>query len=283
MKTLLSILRSVVLLLPRSKPFVYINEIFRRFFSFYEKEIIINDFNKSHNFKCFLNDHISSQIFWKGIYSQELPKLRTLINEDDYVLDVGANIGEFSIFMGTSFKSLNLYAFEPVSSIRAKLENNVKLNRIPRLEIQNFGLSSEKTQLPIYGKTKEKYKDGTYNEGMATIYKNENRRDFIETIELETLDMFVESKKLKRVDFIKMDIEGAELFALQGAKETLLKFHPKIWMEINPETMTAAGYTANDIMNLLSPLGYVAHQFTSNGLEEAKDLSKCRDILLMRR
>lgn len=280
MKVLLLTLRSIVLLLPRSKPFTYVNEILRRFFSFYVSPIVIKNFNENHSFNCFLNDHISSQIFWKGIYSSELPNLRKLIHEGDYVLDIGANIGEFSVYMGTSFKNLNLFAFEPVTTIRNKFENNVKINSIPKLKIFPFGLSNQKGELPIYGKTQEKYKDGTYNEGMATIYKNENRKDFIQNIQLEQLDSVLIENNIPKIDFIKMDIEGAELYALQGALESLKKFHPKIWMEINPETMKAAGYDSNDVLTLIESLGYTPNIFVNNKLVKAEDLDKCRDILL---
>ena len=63
-------------------------------------------------------------------------------------------------------------------------------------------------------------------------------------------------KELPPPDFIKIDVEGAELYALRGAAETLKKHHPKILLEFNRDTFEAAGYTQQDVLDFLGQFNY---------------------------
>ena len=91
---------------------------------------------------------------------------------------------------------------------------------------------------------------------MATLYPSAKRGAKAGVISLQTLDGFCERIDLKRLDLIKMDIEGAELPALRGGIETLRRFMPYIIVEVQQETASQAGYNAADILSLLQPVGY---------------------------
>ena len=73
-------------------------------------------------------------------------------------------------------------------------------------------------------------------------------------VNLETLDEV--SKDLQRLDFIKCDVEGAEMLVLRGATRTLEKFSPILHLEVFEEWTRAFGYTPNDLMDLLQSSGY---------------------------
>jgi len=93
-----------------------------------------------------------------------------------------------------------------------------------------------------------------------------NLQDIIE-VEAITLDEFVREENISgKIDLIKIDIEGAELFALQGMREVLSKNKPALILEINDEMMGLAGYSAKDIQNYLSEFGYKAYEMTKKGL-----------------
>ena len=63
-----------------------------------------------------------------------------------------------------------------------------------------------------------------------------------------------------RIDFIKIDIEGSELFALRGAVHTIEKFHPWVMVEINDSTYGMAGYSSAEIFEFFDQLGYTPYK-----------------------
>lgn len=139
------------------------------------------------------------------------------IDEHDVIIDAGANIGLFS---GIAAKQgCKVYAFEPD-------ENNVKYlkevaKEFPNIEIVNYALAEKKGMTEFYVDTLYRSRNSMYEKMV------ENETEKVE-VPVTTIDDFVREKGLKRIDFIKADIEGAERYMLKGARETIKKFHPKI-------------------------------------------------------
>ena len=133
--------------------------------------------------------------------------------EGDIVFDVGACFGDtafwFKKYIGDNGK---VFAFEPVEYNFAILKENIERNKITNIIPEKVALSDEEGTLSILGKG-----------GNAALSSGGS-----EKVRVTTIDKFFEEQKLDRVDFIKMDIEGAELGALMGAENTLKKFKPKL-------------------------------------------------------
>ena len=68
------------------------------------------------------------------------------------------------------------------------------------------------------------------------------------------LDHYAE--RLGRVDFIKCDVEGAELLVLRGAQSTLRRFRPKLFLEIDDRWVRSFGWTTADVLSFLRQIGY---------------------------
>jgi hypothetical protein len=90
-----------------------------------------------------------------------------------------------------------------------------------------------------------------------------------EEIRVVKLDHYIKSKKLADPDIIKIDIEGAELFALQGAKETITRNNPLIVFEYSENTFSDAGYSINHVIEFFSEIQYILYGFSEN-TEELK-------------
>ena len=140
------------------------------------------------------------------------------IKEGDYVFDCGAfvldNTIPFADIVGEEGK---VFAIEFIPCNLAVCYANLKLNQKlkDRIELITAPIS-EKVGETLYFKE---------NSSCSTLTKNmQQAKKFIST----TIDEIVEKKKIKKVDFIKMDIEGSEIFALKGAKKTILKYKPKL-------------------------------------------------------
>lgn len=138
------------------------------------------------------------------------------------IIDAGANMGGFSIltaFMGAK----KVYAFEPVPSTANSLSENVKLNKMQdKIIVVNKALGDKnyfsKICFRFCGDGDAKLIDSK----TASLVKLTK----CEKVEIIKLDDFVSDNKIKKIDFIKMDVEGFEKNVIIGAKKTILKFKP---------------------------------------------------------
>lgn len=138
-------------------------------------------------------------------------------------IDIGANIGKYSIMVGNKLKNKgNVIAIEPESKNFKILEKNIRLNNLNNVIVISKGCFSKKGKLTFYL--------DNIGTGGHSLVKKEVGNKKIE-IEVDTLDNILKNLKIKRVDLIKIDVEGAEADVLKGAEKTLKKHHPKIIFE----------------------------------------------------
>ncbi len=150
---------------------------------------------------------------YEGSYEQ----YGVTIDIDDVVLDFGANLGMFTAVAAN--KGAKVYAFEPVKSTIKALEKTIAVNNIAENTIiVDKGVSN---------KTESVFINISEFRSVNSIVMNEDSTEK-EEIQVITLDEFIEETQLKKLDFIKADIEGAERLMLEGAKNTLKKFKPKL-------------------------------------------------------
>jgi len=140
----------------------------------------------------------------------------------DVVFDIGAFDGGFT-FVASRLVGKNgkVYAFEPQKDVYEILTKKLKNYNLTNIILVNKGLSdSARTILVPLQKS---------NAGFKTIEMvlRSNNNQLI-SIDLESLDNFMLSNKIPKIDYLKMDIEGAEIEALEGAVNTLNQFNPNI-------------------------------------------------------
>ena len=142
------------------------------------------------------------------------------LQPNDTVIDVGANIGMFSIF-ANHFYGCKCYAFEPVSSTAKLLLKNLVLNKMEEsIVIEPYALSDKVCDLDIW--------ISKNNINAASFVINPEDLAGLEKIHCITLDQWVKENDVQKIDFIKADIEGAERYMLQGATNVLKTFAPKL-------------------------------------------------------
>lgn len=167
------------------------------------------------------------------------------LDKNSVVLDIGANIGNHTLYWSKILKVKKVYAFEPVTNTYEILKKNIELNSITddSVSINNIGLSDEKAKASIADKN---HYFGLTNIGGTSI-KQDNNGDFNVT----TLDDFMkENFKDDKIDLIKIDVECYEYKVLVGAKETLKKYNPVIIIECFDEYF-------EKVNSLLNDYGYV--------------------------
>lgn len=241
-----------------------IGEFFRKRYAHYDQEILLRDFDKDLKLYVNLSDHIGNQIFWFGHYSADVLSLTDrLLRPSDVVLDVGANLGEFSVFAAKRVPDGVLHAFEPAQKLFSLARRNVDVNGFSNAHVHAVGLSDHPGRFPIY-KTAARGADRSINNGLNSLFKGDGL-DVSEVIEVVRLDDWCDKNLVSRLDLIKMDVEGAELSALQGGEKTLRRLKPKMIIEINDTTCARAGYTTRNLVDYIVGLGYAISNIDQQG------------------
>ena len=219
--------------------------------------VLISDFDGSMRMRLDLREHMASQIFWFGYYSRDVLRvIGSLLGPGDTMFDVGANIGEVTLFAAKRVgEAGRVLAFEPIHPLASRLRANLNLNRIGQVEVVEMAVADRAGQQPLYVQA-DAFKDGSRHDGLGTLYASAARAELADTVEVTTIDEFVRANGIARIDGIKLDIEGAELPALRGAIETLKRFRPWLILEIDRQTSAAAGYRAEELIALLTGLDY---------------------------
>ncbi|MEO8447906.1 MAG: FkbM family methyltransferase [bacterium] len=189
--------------------------------------------------------------------TEELAMQTALIEGGQNIFDIGGNFGWYAIHIAKKFPNSKIFSFEPIPSTFKYLNENISLNGLTNVKTFNYGLSDEEGKFDFYFDP-----ELSVNASLANVSGNEN----IQSVEctVKKLDNTPELKDIK-IDFLKCDVEGAELLAFKGAMNSIKKNLPVIFTEMLRKWTSKFNYSPNDIIDLLSNLGYQC--FTS---EKAK-------------
>lgn len=163
--------------------------------------------------------------------------------------DVGANLGWYTMNVKKQNPQMKVYAFEPVAETFNKLNRNVELNRLEKVNMYNIGFYKEDAILKFY-----------YDIVASGASSIQNLRESSETQEItckmERIDDFMNHHEIPAIDFIKCDVEGAELFVYEGGMQSIKKYKPVIFSEMLRKWSAKFGYHPNNIIELLAEAGY---------------------------
>lgn len=195
------------------------------------------------------NDSLSYEVMQRGCYEQRyfraLDKYFTF-SDKAIALDVGANIGNHSVQFAEIFS--HVYSFEPVQQNLRLLEVNCENKNI---SVFNYGLSDKSNKFYIH------YSDSNMGESVIADgnlkHVDLNNLDQKSEITTKALDQVPIFNNVANIEFIKIDIEGHELSALRGMKQTLQRTMPVISLEIH-KSEVVNGSTAT--IDFLRALGY---------------------------
>jgi FkbM family methyltransferase len=150
------------------------------------------------------------------------------VQKKDWIIDAGAAEGYFSIFAAERAKyGATILALEPLNIMRDSLLQTAKLNNIKYFKHLPFALSDKEGEV-LFNQDSEHICDSKINE------KN-IKSDYTELVTVTTIDKVIKDQKLFGNGLIKMDIEGFEMKALEGAKNTLRTFKPSLAIAVYHE------------------------------------------------
>ncbi|MFJ7669480.1 FkbM family methyltransferase [Lysinibacillus sp. NPDC097195] len=136
------------------------------------------------------------------------------LKEGDFIIDAGANIGLYSCYAANM--GCTVYACEPGKKSLEILEKQKKL--YDNIQIIPFGLSDHQGKMDLYES----------DTGVLDSFYMNRGNSQIRSVLIDTIDNLVEKNMVKKVDYIKADIEGAERYMLKGATRTLKEMEPRL-------------------------------------------------------
>ena len=191
---------------------------------------------------------------WAGAYEPELISLlKRTLKPGMNVLDIGANIGYFSVIAAALVgEHGQVHAFEPMPQNLIRLRKN--LEPFSWAMTHPYAVANVTGEVPIHCSDKEA--------GWASIQDQHDLANLpcTSTVHAIRLDDWLQEHPADRIDFIKLDIEGSELDALLSARRTLSHFRPTIVAEAK------FGWHHDEIRQLLGATGYECRSFNVDSI-----------------
>jgi len=211
---------------------------------------------------CDLRDLIQRQIYY-GLYEPaETGVLASVLKAGDVFLDVGANVGYYSLLaaeiVGTTGQ---VHAFEPIEQNTRILETNAIRNGLRNIVVNRLAVTDGSAlTITIF------LRRGVANSGWASVIPSVTRENIPLVVPTMSLDAYVAERGLSQVHLIKMDIEGAEAMAIKGANYLLSRPDaPAILMEVSTWQLRQNGSSVEELCGRLANLGYALQVVTGHG------------------
>ncbi len=189
----------------------------------------------------------TSPYLFREHYEPELMLLERYLKPGMVFVDGGANTGVFT-FTAASLvgPTGRVLAFEPGSTCSAALRQSVALNRWPHVTIHQQALSDHSGTARFYHHMDQ--------ENAFSLGSHENSS--YDEVAIVSLDEIAQSEHLSRVDFIKLDVEGAEELVLRGAKNVLQQWRPIVLFEVNKDAISRLHLNHDGACQALQSHGY---------------------------
>jgi FkbM family methyltransferase len=217
---------------------------------------------------------LSHLLFWQGPQKFEYtPIFLSLIPNISCFLDIGANIGYYSILAASVNPNLSVFSFEPASGPLHYLKKNISRNNLTNISVQPIALSDKIGNIDFYEVCNQKYENLDYNlAGDGNTGSIEDSRAFqIISVPTTTLDDFVLGIEPIKLDLIKLDTEGTENLILNNAHRILKQYQPIVICE------TLFGKIEGELEDIFKIHGYSFYNHVGKGLVKVDSIRRVAD------
>lgn len=187
-------------------------------------------------FKCrhFMDAWTIKEVFVNNDYRIKPSK------QPKIIIDIGANIGAFSILAASKMPNAKIFSLEPLKGAFQQLKENISINR--------FGKQIVPQKMAVYKEEKTIKLYDTGRSGLSSIYRTRNEEKF-ELIKSTTLEKIFEKNKIKTCDYLKIDCEGAEYDILSNCPRSVFKKIKMISLEFHEMTSEQNHHSLIKILN----------------------------------
>lgn len=238
-------------------------EIYRKAVSLLKDSTRVVSCLNSIKIKVDLLEEIGTHVFLYGVWEPVNTKFFIqLLKPGMICYDIGANIGYYTlIFARAVGESGSVLSFEPISSVRKSLVENVVLNNYSHIvKVIDTALSDTESEI-------EMYLGDASNMGTSSFARPKNFSGKSETVKTLLLDNLIKRDNLYKLpDVLKIDVEGAELKVLRGMNTLLSTNSIDIFVEIHDWTLKKQGDSAKQVFDYLASLSYKGYLIRRKGL-----------------
>ena len=222
-----------------------------------------------------ISNCVQHGLYYFGFGEGLIDIVKKEIKKTKVIFDIGAHIGTTSIMMSRLNPEATIFAFEPHSGTYNTAAEILRTNSFKNIQINNIGLGDKPGKLKLY-EVRE------HNAGMNRVILGEQDYPYTQ-VDISTIDKFVSENSISNVGFIKIDVEGFEYAVLKGGEQTLRKYKPVMFIELDDNNLKDCGQSAASLIELLFSYGYetVIRTNTLQKLNEKSDFTNCHfDILV---
>ncbi len=195
----------------------------------------------------------------------EFGTIKYLIKPGDSVVDVGANYGLITLFLSRLVGECgSVYSVEPIPLTFEILLNNVKKLGLSNVRLFNYGISENSVSAIM---EVPKFNFGAENFYQAKIISNVKQESSLKhfKVNLKSLDSLL-NDRLDNIKFIKIDVEGHELQAVNGARQLIKHSKPALYIEVSGDPDDVQSSAAK-LFNLLNNEGYLPYCYCGDRLK----------------
>lgn len=207
--------------------------------------------------------HLDSNIIAFGYYDKALHLcIDSIVRRGMICFDVGANIGSVATHLARRVgPDGRVHAFEPVPRIRERLRKNLERNNLQKTVIVHDMALSNRTGTASFAVAES----DAENQGQGSLVNQDNPSlNVAVEVRTTTLDQLVRDNRIDQIDFMKIDIQGAEILLLEGGHETFARLAPDLLVEVSPKDLAGIGSNSKDLLALLESHGYRIHELAEN-------------------
>jgi FkbM family methyltransferase len=219
-------------------------------FYFYERGTIRYAQRGGINYALDISCLIDHAIYYCNTTQLSSEILFKLVRPNFIVVDIGANIGYTTLNFARICNNGSVYCFEPDSDNYRKLQENIGRNNFPNVNALQIAVGST-------SESKTLSKIEKHNPGANRILPTDTHANYdSERVTVRTLDEVANELSIQKIDLIKIDVEGFELFVLKGALHVISKHHPILFVELSEVNLKAHGISTADLVGFIEKLGY---------------------------
>ncbi len=205
-----------------------------------------SNFAEIQGSKMFLDTNDSLNLSILGVYGELDTKIiKKQLNENDIVIDVGANIGYYTLLSAKSVGNAGrVFAFEPEPENFKLLQKNIKVNNYKNTITENYAVSNTNGKISLF-----LAKNGIVGH---RIYDSDDCSDSILVNKITLDDYFTKLNLLDKINFVKIDVEGFEFGVLKGMVKIIEKSkNLKLFVEFNRISLEEAGFNPKEMLDFL--------------------------------
>ena len=201
-----------------------------------------------------LNEGIDLSVFLFGTSEKKIFNLKKILPKKDpplIIIDIGANIGSVSLVIAKTFEESKVFAIEPTNYAYNKLSKNLSLNDDlkNRVFLRQLFITDKKKPKKVFSSWNFEKSNDKHEKHLGAL-KEIKQNSYI------GLEKFIQNENLKKIDFIKLDVDGYELDVLKSGEKFLAENKPVIFIEIAPYLYPEFGYSCEELIEFIEKLNY---------------------------